>query len=101
MREPEPVGSQKRRARRNRKSRCRQIAAPISRGGAGDRKGPPPRRAALFVGLNQFYGGGVDAVALAGGTRPVRKDVPEMRVAAAANDFLARHAVAHVALDLH
>src|ERR1700689_5413849 len=60
-----------------------------------------PLRQASFFRFHQFDGCGIDAIALSCGVRAVREDVAGVRVAAAANDFLARHPVAHVPLNLY
>src|SRR5258708_30705174 len=69
-------------------------------GTAEQRKRVPPFRSASFVLFDQFYGSGIDAVALARRAGAVGKDVAEVRVAAAAEHFLARHSVADVPVDL-
>src|SRR5665213_124125 len=43
----------------------------------------------------------IDAIALAGGLWPVRKDMAQMAAAAGAIDLRAGHAVAGVAFDFH
>ena len=53
-----------------------------------------------FVLIDKLQCGGIDAIAQTCGARPIGKDVSEVRVTAAAEDFLAHHAVASVSLDI-
>ena len=44
-----------------------------------------------LLGL-EFKGDGIDAIALSSGLRPIRKNMPQMRIAAGAQDLCSRHA---------
>ena len=55
---------------------------------------------ALFVLIDQFQRSGIDAIAQAGRFRAIGENVAQMRIAFAAKDLFAHHAVADVAVDL-
>src|SRR5882672_8173166 len=58
-------------------------------------------RDSLFVFLHEIQRCGVDAIAKTGRPRPVRENVAEMRITAAAEHFLSRHPMACVPIHFN
>src|SRR6185436_1786722 len=67
------------------------------------RNGPEANSSGVVLpaGRREVQGGGVDAVAQARGLGAVREDMPQVRLAAGADDLRAHHAVAGVPAVLH